>query len=329
MPGPMTHYIFYMQLKDRLQENTLKQLSEYDKYSIFAQGHDLFIYYNFYKIWNQRQLNGNIELAKRLQEFQFREFVYIFLKTAQVMNVLTDQQVRIFIEGYIGHHILDAYTHPMIIYYSGDHIRSSQNKTWRHGIAENLLDIYMMKSVLKENAVRCPVYKYFRFSKSNISEKLVEVLDKSLNKVYGYEKGGKIVQKACSQMALFMQLFKYDLTGAKRIVFDILDPVLKGTASFSYHRREMNIEVLLNEKHNIWCNPMEGTIKSDLSFLDLYEKALCKCADIIEKMEKICTCESISRETIYPIIPDIAATHGLLCGKTIEINYTNEKVKLC
>ena len=54
MPGPKTHEISYKHLRNRLDKNTLNEFPNYDIYSIFAQGHDFLIYYDYYKIWNQR-----------------------------------------------------------------------------------------------------------------------------------------------------------------------------------------------------------------------------------------------------------------------------------
>lgn len=319
----MTHYIFYMQLKRILDKKTIKNFPSYDSYSVFAQGHDFFIYHDFFKIFNQRRLNKNVELSKQLQEFQFQKFVYTYLKTAQSMDLLGDEQVRLFIEaGYIGHHLLDAYVHPLIIYYTGDHVRDTKNKTWYHGIAENLLDIHMMQKNLSVDPFTFPVQNDFAFSEKDMSAGLIKVLDSSINEVYGCPDGGKIIARACAQMSLFMRVFKYDPTGLKKRFFDRIDPVFKGTSSFSYHRKNIDLDYVLNEQHHVWHNPMNGDIKSKESFWDLYEKALWKCKTIIEQIETLCCNNRICFEEICTVIPDIASTHGLSCGRTIQINCT-------
>ena len=68
MPGPKTHDIFYRQLKQKLNADTLSGFKNYDDYHIFAQGHDFLIYYDFYKIWNQKKLDKNISDSVLLQE---------------------------------------------------------------------------------------------------------------------------------------------------------------------------------------------------------------------------------------------------------------------
>ena len=68
------------------------------------------------------------------------------------------------------------------------------------------------------------------------TETLIETLDKSLRETYQIRNGGKLFQESFEDTYLFMKLLKYDPYGIKKITFDILDPILKGTSSFSYHR---------------------------------------------------------------------------------------------
>lgn len=326
MPGPKTHQIFYKQLKTYLKQETQHAFPNYDSYSIFAQGHDLLIYHNFYKIFNNKCLERNVALSKQLQEYFFPEFVYRYLAYAEQMELLDNQQIRLFIgTGYIAHHILDAYTHPLIIYYAGDHTRDTGNRTWMHGIAENLIDIYLMEQIEKIQPKKYPVYKDFDFKQSLLDERVCAVLDRSLEETYDFKNGGGVFREAFMQVKLFMRMFKYDPVGVKQKLFDFADPLLKGTSSFSYHRSCEGVQAFLNEEHEIWCNPMNADIQSQESFMDLYNKALRDSAKIIEQLEILCRTGKIHRDDVYNIVPDVASTHGLKCGQEIEIKYTSKR----
>ncbi len=320
MPGPKTHHIFYKDLKEKLSSATLKSFGNYDKYSIFAQGHDFLLYHDFYKIFNQKCLNANVEASELLQEFHFPEFVYQYLKAAENSGAIEDEQIRLFIgPGYVMHHLLDAYTHPMIIYYAGDHTRNPERPTWYHGIVENLLDIYLMAKKEGINAATYPVHKDFTFDKNLIRRALICTLDESLKATYGIHSGGKLFFNSFSQVALFMKCLKYDRTGVKRRAFDCLDPLLKGTSSFSYHRNPSSAVRYLNQDHEEWVNPMDDGIRSTQSFMDLYDKALIDGAAIVNQLERLCQKGSIHRDDVYDIIPNIASTHGLECNQKIKI----------
>ena len=177
MPGPKTHDIFYKSLKGKLNKRTLDSFPNYDQYNIFVQGHDFLIYYDFY---NSKVRDANIENSIHLQEHKFQEFVYNYLYIAKESGALEKEDVRLFIgPGYIMHHLLDAYTHPQIIYYAGDHTKNPEYKTWYHGILENLLDVYMMETYEGKNAKTYKVYKDFQIDEALISNALIRTIDES------------------------------------------------------------------------------------------------------------------------------------------------------
>lgn len=265
MPGPKTHDIFYKELKDKLEKKTLQSLPNYDKYSIFAQGHDFLMYKDFYNIF---KLNNGIKSTKELQENHFTDFVYEYIKIAFENSSIEDEEVRLFIgPGYIMHHLLDAYTHPFIIYQSGDYVRDPKNKTWYHGIAESLIDIYMMKKREGIDPMKYPVYKDF-IVKGIISAKLLDTIKFSFGNIYNMPNADKIFEKAFYDVALYMRIFKYDPKGIKRILFDFVDPITKSSASFSYHHHYQEAEEFLNEQKENWKNPMFLT-ESNTSFIEL------------------------------------------------------------
>ena len=326
MPGPITHQIFYTQLKERLSGSVLSAMPNYDSYSVFAQGHDLLIYKDFYKIFSQKRLAENIRQSERMQEYSFQEFIYAYLKTARNLGVLEREQVRAFLgPGYIAHHILDAYTHPFIIYQAGDHVRDPKRPTWKHGIVENYIDLFMLARESDFGFKKKKLVLPFTFSEKKLDCQLPVVLNICMEEIYGFQDGGTAMCRALSQIALFIRLFKYDPSGLKRIFFDLADPFLKGTASFSYHRNTDKAREFLNEGHEIWCNPMDESLCSKESFFDLYNRALADSARIIEKLEELCRSRKITKRAVFEIVPDIASTHGLRCGRKIEIRYTKER----
>lgn len=325
MPGPVTHLFFYHQLKDRLRGEMPCTLPGYDACSVFAQGHDLLIYHDFYKIFREEQLTRNLEYSDKLQEFLFPEFVFNYMCQARKLGVLDHEQVQLFLgPGYIGHHMLDAYTHPFIIYQAGDHVRDVKNKTWMHGILENSIDILFLERADPKHYRSRKIYKDFTFRKKQLDLALPAVLDASLMQTYGFAGGGQALCRAMSQVSLFMRIFKYDPAGFKRRLFDAADPLLKGTASFSYHRSSDLARRFLNEEHSVWCNPMEKSLSSRASFPELYLRALDETAGIIRKLSHLCRSGDFTWDAVRGIVPDIASTHGLACGQKLKIRYTKE-----
>lgn len=311
MPGPKMHDIFYKQLKKYLPKDVLTNLQHYDEYSIYSQGHDFFIYYNYWKVW---QLNKNIGESLLLQQYDFQEYIYQFLNIAKKYGILQDEQIQLFIgPGYIGHHILDSMLHPLIIFYSGDHVRESKNNTWKHGIIETLLDVYWMKQFEFVDTQNYQIYKDFFYPKNKMDIGLKLVLNESLNLVYGIESGGKKIEKALKQTEQFVRYFKYDPTGRKKKFFDFIDYFVKGSSSFSYCVSVAEAKKYLNEKNQLWVNPKNSDYISEKSVLELYQDALKESAQIITQLFDICKKEMFTREEVYAIIPNKSSDYGLPC----------------
>lgn len=321
MPGPKTHDICYKELKCKLNKKTLSGFPHYDDFNIFAQGHDFFIYHSFYKIWNQARLDSNVQKSNQLQDYGFPEFVYSYLKNAQQDGSIEDEQVRLFIgPGYVMHHLLDAYTHPQIIYYAGDHTRDPNRDTWHHGIVENLIDIHMMQEKEGKDPNTYAVHNDFKMS-TPPSSSLISTIDKSLEEVYGMKNGGTIHEEAFRDTYLFMRALKYDPSGIKGKICDALDPMLKGTSSFSYHRNPEDAKQYLNLQHETWTNPADEEIKSNESFIELYNRTLQDGSYIVDELEKLCQGGTIHRDDIYSLIPNISSVHGLEPEKQLSLKY--------
>ena len=314
MPGPKTHQIFYRQLKMLLPKKMLADLPNYDAYSLYSQGHDLLIYQNWWKLW---QLNQHIQESLLLQEHSIQEFIFQFLQEAANRNVLTKEAVRLFIgPGYISHHILDSYLHPLIIYYSGDHVREKKNATWKHGIIENLLDAYLMKHFENIDCRIYPVYQDFNFPEDRLDWDLKQILTNTLDSVYGIVNGGQKFECALLQMKKFIQTLKYDPSGLKRVFFDSLDFFAKGSASFSYHVQKDDMKEYLNCYHQQWENPKQPGLTHSKSMLELYHEALKPSAGISAKLDRLCAQGNIARETVYSVVPNQSSTYALPCGKS-------------
>lgn len=312
MPGPKTHEIFYRQLKRLLPEEMLATLPDYDAYSLYAQGHDLLIYQDWWKPW---RLNRHIQDSLLLQEKSVQEFVYCFLTEAAGRNALEKEQIRLFIgPGYLSHHILDSRLHPLIIHYSGDHIRRKENTTWKHGIIENLLDAYFMKHFEKIDCRTYPVYQDFGFPVPCLDKDVFQILDKALGAVYGISCGGHKFEGGLLQTKRFIRLLKYDPFGWKGKIFHWLDFLAKGSESFSYHVRAEDAESYLNCSHQHWANPKLPQAVTTLSMLELYEDALRESAEIIVELDRLCRQGSITREAVYAIVPDRSSTYALPTG---------------
>jgi len=309
MPGPKTHDIFYKQIKDKLNTSTFDSLTNFDNYNIFAQGHDLLLYADFYKPF---KLKKNIEESLLLQSYNFPMFVYCFLKEAQSAGIIEIEQIRLFIHGYVLHHILDSYIHPFLIYTTGSHTPDKKQKTWEHGNLETLIDSYMMK---KYEGKSSRTYKsHLDFQVDFILDKtIIEILDKILAEVYNINNGGSRFKKGIYQLESFIRLMKYDPSGCKRELFNCVEVLTErgeGARSLSYNVDYFMAVYHLNLSNEVWYNPDDLSVSSNDSFFDLYDKALSHGVSITERLEALCK-SSFNQDDIFNIVPDISSITGL------------------
>lgn len=325
MPGPMSHYIFYRKLESKLRKRGVKVPDNYDQYSNFAQGHDLVLFQNYIKIvWNKMQGIG-VDMCKKLQEYSFADFVYCYLKNAEDMGLLQDEGVRAFLcYGYVAHHMFDAYEHPLIIYFSGDHVKEKGMKRWNHGIAENLIDAYLVEKEYGRKAAKLPIHKFFRFKKDLFTGELENLVTKTVKTIYGYENAGRWFRDGCNMMYIYMRRLKYDPTGIRRVLLDFIEHFAHGANAYSYNRDLSQVGKYMNERKEKWVNPMLPDIESSASFMDLFDSALERTAEIIAKLQIVIDKGVIKKEEIRKIIPNIASTHGQECGKELDIKVTKK-----
>lgn len=317
MPGPKTHQIFYKELKSKLTTETLDRYPDYDKFSLFAQGHDLILFSDFYKFW---QLKENQRDSLLLQEGKLTQFVYNYLQHAIKTESINNEITRSFIIGYISHHILDSYIHPQLIYYTGGHMPNKKEKKWEHGIAETLIDTYLMKNHEGLDSKKYKVYKDFKFEKI-IDKGFSNTLTESLKTTYSSPLMGEKFKIAFQQAELLIRVLRYDPLKIKQIALSHADFLIMGASSLSYNVDTEKAIDYLNINHDQWHNPYNSNLTSCKSFADLYYDAIAHCADIINELDKLMKTGVFTEKDMYELIPDVSSITGLYHGDKSKTIY--------
>ncbi|MFV0362048.1 MAG: hypothetical protein ACK5LL_03035 [Suipraeoptans sp.] len=308
MPAASVHRIFAEDVKKKLDKEVINNLPSFDDYLTGWQGHDVLIYPYFKEIY---RIKTNAKIASTIQKNGFTKFVYTYLKLAKEHNMLIDEQVRLILYGYIGHHMLDAYEHPLIEYLSDI---SEDKSTWNHGNIEAYLDAYMLKT--KRNI---SMYKYtmeadYKFN-VNINPKTITLLNTAFYRVYNIHDVGRRYAKGLSQFHVFLRLFRYDPKGRKKKLYMFLEKnisFMKGVKSFSNYVSAKRALPYMNIEHQVWHNVEDKLKISDKSFLDLYNEALDKTVSLINKLDEIIESGDVNETEIADLIPNISSSSGLL-----------------
>ncbi len=293
MPNVWTHLIFAEQLQKEVNINWSDKIMD-KYYNIGSQGPDPFFYYHFWPWQKEKRL---IKIGEWLHKFKCDDFLKEFIIYAKKIK---SQYLLAYLYGYLSHYILDSHTHPFIIYKSGfqDH---------KHQKLEIIIDTLIAKKEKGIDTVTVPVTTYLTLKKG-LDETIIKMYLTLLNKVYGESFNILNVKEEEINQAYFDMLralnFFFDPYGLKnKVLGKLISP-------YSY-QRDIAPKDYLNLQKKEWSHPIDPKENSNLSFLELYQKAFEKGKKVMhvidlymsdqEKIENVLTeLGNLSYETGKP-----------------------------
>lgn len=310
MAGAVVHEKFF---SDCLKDSAIKQKSPTNNCNIYAQGHDLLLYI---EVWN---FIKNRQISLLLSNYKFQEFIYNYLKTAiENGSIYEIEDVKLFIYGYISHHILDSYFHPYIMQYCEDYL-PAKNKKWLHGTIETLYDSSFIKEHYKEDPLKFKLYKNLRYTRIK-DKNFINNINQAGIDTYNVDCLGKKINIAFHSMNKYMYLYRYDPTNFKKFIGRIYDKFTSmGSETFFYTGETLEeLEQYKNNDNkewiNYWSKNQENVIKSKEGLDELYNHALEVTRRIIDDLEEAAKYPRISFNDITDIVPNTSAITGMRCG---------------
>jgi len=316
MPGHLTHDTSYFDIFKQLPEHMKAQYAAaWPQYRIFAQGHDLLLFYMFLHLTKYQQLQSKGALIEdNIQAFAVN-YIALLQQTEK-----TDE-AKMFLYGYLIHHFLDAKLHPLIIYETGD-LRSDKNAQALHLLAENMMDAY----VLSKNGVdpRSFVMQSIVPSKNDLTAETRAIIRESFQATYGLERFDEIFADYNRMSRTFFKTLRYDPHGIKKALFKPLDVLLFGLFKPSILPfRFDGTECLpyLNLQQQAWTHPIDAAIISTKSFDELYEEGVDEISRMIALLDEAIA-DRAEEAQLRAIVPDISSIHGLASGLEYRFAHT-------
>jgi len=317
-----THTKAYSDSKDLLSEKTLNSLPNFADNKLLL-GHDTLLYpacKNY--IFNK---NASQELCLIIGHSNFPEFVAHFIKHAKNNGSIEEENIRLYLYGYISHHIVDAYLHPIITHYSGGadtYLPTKEQRRWMHGIIEVLVDAYLIKNYEQTNPKRFKKHKNLTF-KGQISPKLRETLNSAALSTYDVpDVGTKLltVINPLNKLNFYLRIFQNDPFGWKVRFYNFVDDKTQaGCSFFSNHVDYRDAEAYLNKQNEEWTNPFDLSISSKKSLLELLREAVVEIARIVDTLEEINHQSTHNCDEIKQVVPNISAITGLEGGTPMTV----------
>jgi len=308
MPGHLTHDTSYFDIYERLPGRMKEQYEQdWEQYRIFAQGHDLLLFYMFLHLPKYPELQDKLKIIEdNVQELAVNT-IGLLQETGK------SAEAKLFLYGYLIHHFMDAKLHPLIIYETGD-LRGDKKAQALHLLVENMIDAY----ILKKNGADPMKFKIHHVipSKRGLSAETRAIVKASFQETYGLENFDVIFADYNRMSRTFFRTLRYDPHGLKKVLFKPLDALLMGLFKPSilpFHFDGTECLDYLNLRKGPWTHPIDDAIVSTKSFDELYEDGVNETAGMIAMLDQAILDRASSAE-LRAIIPNISSIHGRASG---------------
>lgn len=317
MAGTITHDKFARDVNTQLNKDL--PINK-DLYRVSSQGHDLGMFFKWYNL----KLRGETHKFSLniLQDSKFLDYVSTYVKYIKDNKLEDKTDVKNYLYGYITHHYLDAFTHPYIIYKTGEYFNTKETEKYigQHSLYETQIDKVFLNEFYEHKHIHKIFPKHIDYDK-----KLENVNSYTFDKVYNNKLYGKYFVEAMNDVYSFLKIFRNDKTKIKLFGYKIIDLGLKTIKSNS---RYEFLSYQINNPYNIndlftteyWNNPVDNK-ENHCSFMNLYLSALTEVTNIIESLENIITDSTKSYKEVNNIVKNISAVHGYSCDKNLKLKY--------
>ena len=189
----------------------------------------------------------------------------------------------------ISHYVLDTTFHPYVYYKTGEfkkNVKDTYIYNSKHHEFETAIDRYLIK--LRENVIPYK-YKLYKevFNISALSNDLKDVINFTYRETFHINDFDKVLLHSIKDMRLAFKLLRYDKIGIKYRFYKLIDIIsskktLKLKFASYYYKTDMDFS---NEEHKTWYYPTNKRKKYNMSFRDLYIKALSDALHIIKEVD--------------------------------------------
>ncbi len=325
MPSSNTHSYFCEDVYDKVNNNVKYKLKDNINYfKVFGQGPDPYFFYDFHLS------KKSIEVYKINKAMQHSKVNMHFIRLINYINeknYYDNPMVMAYLYGNICHYALDSTAHPYIIYCTGNYDNTNPKTYKYNGLHEEMeyyIDCYLIfqrEKVLPKN------YKIHKrlFDIGKFNDELKDTIDVVIKDVYSFDNVGDIYYKSIMDMKRFYHVFNYDRFGIKKCAYSIMDficgnkCVKKKELSFNINPNG-KIHYLNNDK-NTWNHPCDINEKYDLSFTELYVKALDKASTIINEIDDMFRKKCIDNKKIEELFGNLDYGTGKDCDLNLEYKY--------
>lgn len=325
MPSSMTHGYFCDDVYTKVNKNVQNKLKDAINYfKVFGQGPDPYFFYDFHL---SKRSKYAYSINKAMQHSKINKHFVKLINYINENNYYSNEQVMAYLYGQICHFVLDSTAHPYIIYCTGIYDENKPDTYKYNGLHEEMeyyIDNYLIFQREKILPKKFKVYKKL-FNIDKFNYELKSCVDDVVLDVYGFDNVSNIYYKSIMDMKKFYHVFNYDRYGIKKICYTMMDFVCSNKCvkkkELSFHINPNDKLYYLNNDKNIWNHPCDVNEKYDLSFTDIYIRALNKASNIINEVDDMLQIKKIDNNKIEELFDNLDYGTGKNCDLNLEYKY--------
>ncbi len=283
MPSVLSHCLCGQEAVDKCNHSTFKKTlkDNADIYNLGCQGPDPFMFYHHLPFQNKDRVKLVRNASSVIHKSKINDFFAAMLEYAKREN---DEQLLVYIAGFLAHNALDSMAHPYVFYKTG----SAYKNTLRlHQILENQIDLAMlMEKNLAVEDYRAD--KQIVKLEDEVAIKIAKMLVCCLKEVFDYEITVQDVKESFDDMAVIEKVLT-DPSKIKLKIFKAIEKIMK--------KPNMVVSMMLPAKYDekldamnyyqeTWYHPCDITIESQETFKDLFDKAVDKMITLCDLLGK-------------------------------------------
>lgn len=287
MPQTITHACFGADLYNKLSDNEKTRIAYRKKdLMMFSQSTDsLMFYYIYTPFLGKKYRNLQYTFHSKKTNLFFSTLIN-YMKEKEYYN---DPRTLVFLYGLISHYCLDSTTHPYIVYRTGIFDKSNKN-TYKYNGLHAYMESYIDNYYLTSRGINNFKFSNFCFSKEKFTKELDNSINYSFKNVYNIDNMNAVYYKSLKQMNSFLTIFRWDEYGLKKNLYKLIDIITPKYVfrfkSLSYCTDDYSNKDLFNLNKSTWIYPVDKRIKSNKSFIELYDEALNEAYYIITEVNK-------------------------------------------
>ena len=212
MPSTITHTYISLDTLEKVNKKPYEIISKnIEDYKTFAQGMDILYFYHIFLL----KSNKVQSLGHRFHNYKTND---IFKYIIEYNKKSHSEIIFTYLAGLITHYVADSTIHPYVNF-----LAYNKNKLLhrdKHFEIETFLDNYMVNK--KNNYYKD--YKNYQLQFNNKkNNEIVTLINDIYKNFFNYPNMGKKYYKGLNEMRFVFKYFRYDKTGLKRKMYQLID----------------------------------------------------------------------------------------------------------